>query len=60
MHSSRVRTAHSSSRLLGSVCLSACWDQTPPGCGPGDPRGRSSPQTPAPGVGSNKILSALQ
>ena len=34
MHSSRMRTAHSHSRLLGGVCLSACWD-TPPG--PGHP-----------------------
>ena len=30
MHSSRMRTARNSSRLLGGVCLSACWD-TPPG-----------------------------
>ena len=31
MHSSRIRTAHSSSHLLegGSVCLSACWDTSP-------------------------------
>ena len=33
MHSSRMRTARSSSRLLGGgVCLSACSD-TPPGLG---------------------------
>ena len=51
MHSSRMHTAHTSSRLLGGVCLSACWD-TPqvwawippwvwawrlPRYGPGDP-----------------------
>ena len=36
MHSSRMRTARSSSRLLRGVCLRACWD-TPPRCGPGDP-----------------------
>ena len=30
MHSSRMRTARSSSRLLpGGVCLSACWDTSP-------------------------------
>ena len=34
MHSSRMRTGRSSSRLLGGVCLSACWDRsTPPGVG---------------------------
>ena len=38
MHSSRMRTAHSSSHLLG-VCLSACWDTAPPGPGPGHPPG---------------------
>ena len=40
MHSSRICTACSISRLLGGggICLSACWD-TPPGCGPGDPPG---------------------
>ena len=44
MHSSRMRTVRSSSRLLGGVCLSACWDTplqawtwTPPG--PGHPLG---------------------
>ena len=31
-----MRTARSSSRLLGEgVCISACWD-TPSGCGPGE------------------------
>ena len=43
MHSSRMRTAHSSSH--GGICISACWDtpplgvglEIPPGCGPGDP-----------------------
>ena len=47
MHSSRMSTAHSSSRLLGrGVCLSACWDtpwvwawRPPLRCGPGDPPG---------------------
>ena len=32
MHSSKMRTARSSSRLLGvvwGVCLSACWDTSP-------------------------------
>ena len=41
MHSSRMRTTHSSSCLLGSVCLSACWD-TSPGVGL---------ETPPPSVG---------
>ena len=50
MHSRRMSTTHSSSRLLGGVYLSACWDtpqvlawrppsvglETPPRCGPGD------------------------
>ena len=32
MHSSRMRTVRSSSRLSrGGLCLSACWDTTPPG-----------------------------
>ena len=31
-----MRTVRSSSRLLGGVCLSGCWD-TPPGPGPGHP-----------------------
>ena len=32
MHSSRIRTVRSSSRLSrgGGVCLSACWDTSPP------------------------------
>ena len=30
MRSSRMRTARSSSRLLGGVCLSACWDTPSP------------------------------
>ena len=34
MHSSRMRTDRSSSRL--GVYLSACWDTHPSGCGPGD------------------------
>ena len=38
MHSSRMRTARRSSRQVGEVCLSACWD-TPPGCGPGNLQG---------------------
>ena len=44
MHSSRMRTVRSSSRLLAGVCRSACWDTpppplawTPPGPGPGHP-----------------------
>ena len=41
MHSIRMRTARSSSRMLGGgvrcVCLSACWDTPPPSCGPGPP-----------------------
>ena len=45
MHSSRMRTARSSSRPWRGVgvCLSACWDTPPPvwgwrtpGCGPGE------------------------
>ena len=44
MHSSRMHTARSSSRLLEwggwGACLSACWDTHHlPGCGPGDPPG---------------------
>ena len=42
MHSSRMRTARSSSRHLRpgeGVCLSECWDISPPGCEPGDPPG---------------------
>ena len=39
MHSSRMRTARSSSRLLeGGVCLSACWDTHPLGVGLETPR----------------------
>ena len=46
MHSSRMHTARSSSRLMGGVCLSACWDtHTTPGSGPGDT------PLPSPGVG---------
>ena len=33
MHSSRMGTARSSSRLLGAVWFSACWDPPPPGVG---------------------------
>ena len=64
MHSSRMRTACSSSRL-GGVYLSACWDtpqvwawrppsqtpQLPPGCEPGDPPPRPDPSTFPLGVG---------
>ena len=43
MHSSRMRTARSSSHQLWGVCFRACWDtlppgvglETPPRCGPG-------------------------
>ena len=60
MHSSGMHTDHSSSHLLGGVCLSACWDTAPfvwvwrppghghgdpPGVGPGDPPGQT-PQAP--------------
>ena len=45
MHSSRMRTARSSSRLRGGgVCISACWD-TPPGLGLETPHGQT-PQPP--------------
>ena len=37
MHSSRIHTARSRNRW--GVCLSACWDTHPPGCGPGEPPG---------------------
>ena len=30
----------------GGVCLSACWDTPPPGCGPGDTSSGSTPQPP--------------
>ena len=53
MHSSRMRTARSSSRLLcvcGEVFLLQCMlGYTPPRCGPGDPPG-CGPEDP-PGVG---------
>ena len=43
MHSSRMCTVRSSSRLLGGGgCLprhAACWDTHSPRCGPGDPPG---------------------
>ena len=56
MRSSRMRTARSSSCLLGGVCLSACWD-TPPRPGPEHPYGvgletpRAQAWTPPMGVG---------
>ena len=50
MHSSRMRVARSSSRLLGGVCLSACWDTPPSGPGPGHPLGVGL-DTPPPGLG---------
>ena len=54
MHSNRMRTARSSSRLLGGVYLSACWD-TPVGLGLDTPRGvglETPPsQTPQPPPG---------
>ena len=65
MHSSRMRTARSSSRLLGEGGV--CWDTAPqpgpghplsgvgldpPGVGHLDtPPGQTSPNTPPPGVG---------
>ena len=61
MHSSRMRTTCSSSRLLegGGLCLSTCWDTPPPGLGldtpPGvglDPPPRCGPG-PLPQVGLN-------
>ena len=51
-----MRTARSSSCLLGGVCLSACWD-TPPRPGPEHPYGvgletpRAQAWTPPMGVG---------
>ena len=41
MHSSRMRTGRNSSRLLGGVYLSACWDTllSPPPCLGLDPLG---------------------
>ena len=50
MHSSRMRTARSSSCLLGEgVSASVYAGIHPPGCGPGDPLGQT-PQLP-PGYG---------
>ena len=46
MHSSRMRTVRSSSRLLGGVCLSACWDTHTPGPGPGHPPPWQTPPGP--------------
>ena len=51
MHSSRMRTVRrSSSRLLGSICLSACSDTHPPGLGLDTPRAWAWAWTP-PGPG---------
>ena len=56
MHSSRMRTARSSSRLLWG-CLPQCMLGYPPECGPGDPLGvglrppRPGPSTSPLGVG---------
>ena len=48
MHSSRMRTVRSSSRLSGGVFLSACWDTTtPPGRHP-PPSWRQPPPDQAP------------
>ena len=47
MHSNRMRTARSSSRLWGGgggICLSACWGLDPPGLGLETPSAR--PPTP--------------
>ena len=53
LHSSRMRAARSSSRLLGGVWLSACSDTPPPhgpghspGCGPGHPLWPDPPTSP--------------
>ena len=47
MHSSRMRTIRSSSRLLrGGVCLSACWDTHPPGLGLDTPTRPDPPTSP--------------
>ena len=44
MHSSRMCTVRSSSRLSRGVCLSACWDTNPPGTRP-PPKTRHPPGT---------------
>ena len=46
MHSSRMRTARRSSRLLGGG-----WAWRPPGCGPGDTPFQPDPSTSPLGVG---------
>ena len=52
MHYSRMRTARSSSRLRGGVCLSACWDTPSLGLGldihPGSGLWDTPSQTPQP------------
>ena len=45
MHSSRMGTARRSTRLLGGVSPSACWDTHPPGVGLETPHGQT-PQHP--------------
>ena len=58
MHSSRMRTARSSSRLPGGVCLSACWDTTPPpGVGLETPQAR--PLNFPPGCGPEDLQCIL-
>ena len=49
MHSSKIRTTRSSSRLPGG-CLPQCMLGYPPRCGPGDPPGCEPGDSP-PGVG---------
>ena len=57
MHSSRMHTTHSSSRLLGGLpqCMLGCppwvWAWRPPRCGPGTPPPGQTPQLPPLGVG---------
>ena len=63
MHSSMMRTVRSSSRLLGGVGLSACWDtaprcvpgKPPPRCGPGDTPRCGPGDTPGCGPGDTPL-----
>ena len=61
MHSSRMRTVHCSSRLLGrgGACLSACWDtHPPPGWAWRPPPQDQTPQLP-PGCGPGDLQGML-